>query len=77
VVTLSKRVSRLRGEVADRGQADRPFLVVWESVDADRTDQRPPGVYRQGSVLDVVYAGEEPDPEVRARVREMMAPAAL
>ncbi|MFO0798563.1 MAG: hypothetical protein U0804_13895 [Gemmataceae bacterium] len=35
------------------------------------------GVYRTGGVLDVVYAGADPDPSLRTRVMEQAAPAAL
>lgn len=76
-MTLRRRVSRVRAGLADRGLAGRPFLVVWEPDDPGRADDRPPGVYRRAGVIEVVYTGEEPDPDLRARVRELAAPASL
>ncbi len=76
-MSLRVRVSRMRAAVSDRDRAERAFLVVWEPVDPSRADQRPPGVYRQGNVVEVVHEGEEPDPAIRARVREMVTPTAL
>ena len=76
-MSLRRRVSRVRATVADRGRPELAFLVVWASADPSRADPHPPGVYRQGGVLEVVHDGEEPDPAIRARVRELVTPAAL
>jgi hypothetical protein len=76
VVSLRGRVGRLAAALAGRGGDDLAHIVVWVPAGGD-ADGRPPGVYRTGGVLDVVYEGDEPDPALRARVARQAAPAAL
>lgn len=73
---LRGRVERLAAALAGRGGDDLASLVVWVPAGGD-PDGRPPGVYRTGGVLDVVYAGEEPEQALEARVRQQAAPSAL
>jgi hypothetical protein len=73
---LRGRVGRLAAALAGRGGADLASTVVWVPNSGD-PDGRPPGVYRTGGVLDVVYEGDEPEPALRTRVMGQAAPAAL
>jgi len=73
---LRGRVERLTAALAGRGGDDPAFVVVWVPAGGD-AEGRPPGVYRTAGVIDAVYAGEEPDSALGARVREQVAPAAL
>jgi len=75
-VSLRGRVGRLAAAVAGRGGDDLATLIVWSAVGRD-ADGRPPGVYRTGGVIDVVYEGDEPDPALEARVRPQATPMAL
>ncbi len=75
-MNLRGRVGRLAAALAGRGGADLASIVVWVPAGGD-PDARPPGVYRTGGVLDVVYEGHEPSPSLRTRVMEQAAPAAL
>ncbi|QDU23761.1 hypothetical protein [Urbifossiella limnaea] len=75
-MNIRGRVARLRAGLAGRGGDDLAHIVVWVPAGGD-PDGRPPGVYRTGGVLDVVYEGDGPDPVLRTRVMEQAAPAAL
>lgn len=74
-MTLRARVGRLAATLAGRGGDDLAAMVVWVPSGGD-PDGRPPGVYRTGGVIDVVYDGEAPDPALRSRVMGQAAPTA-
>lgn len=73
---LRGRVERLTAALAGRRGDDLASLVVWVPAGGDAED-RAPGVYRTGGVLDVVYEGDEPSPSLRARVMGQAAMAAM
>ncbi|QDU21274.1 hypothetical protein [Urbifossiella limnaea] len=70
------RVARLRAGLVGRDGDDLAHIVVRVPAGGD-PDGRPPGVYRSGGVIDVVYDGDEPDPVPRERVLRKAPPAAL
>ena len=68
---LHKRLSKMRTELA--GQRNLAWFVEWRRADS----HRPPGIYQRGNSLELVYEGDEPDPALLARVRELSTPMAL
>ncbi|HEX4611626.1 MAG TPA: hypothetical protein VH092_25750, partial [Urbifossiella sp.] len=68
-MSLRGRIERARAMLAAHGLPERAFLVVWESTTWGMADHRPPGLYQRSGVLDVVYAGDAPDPAVVAAVK--------
>lgn len=73
-MSLRTRIGRLEGMAGTIPDADPLALAVCVPAGCDMADGRPPGEYpnADGSVVDVVYEGDEPDPATLAALRGRM-----
>ncbi len=76
-MNLRGRLAKLTKVVASRPRADQIHILEWIRAGTSGAEGRPPGEYQTGNVVEMVYAGDEPDPVVLARVHARMPPWAL
>jgi hypothetical protein len=76
-MSLRSRIDRVKRDLDKRPKPDQIDILVWVPAGSNSAEGRPPGEYLTGSVLDLVYDGDEPDPAVLARLKPRMSRGAI